>query len=109
MGALPSETVQKFLSYFDLAPKPLIKFSFKTLYERPEPVPKDYLNLNPYKIKNFDNNLHEFVQQEEEAKLIKQERMKSELVKQIAKSDLKDSLDPQLIQEELKNLQTELQ
>lgn len=35
--------------------------------------------------------------------------MKNELVKQIGKSDLKESLDPQIIQEELKGLQTELQ
>lgn len=108
MGAKPSEKVQKFLSYFDLAPKPLIKYGFKTLYEKPEVTPKDYLRLTPYKIKNFDSNLHEFVQQEEEAKLFRQERMKNELVKQIGKSDLKQSLDPHAIQEELKTLQTEL-
>ncbi|EAS03050.2 30S ribosomal protein S16 (macronuclear) [Tetrahymena thermophila SB210] len=109
MGAKPSEKVQKFLSYFDLAPKPLIKYGFKTLYEKPEVTPKDYLNLSPYKIKNFDNHLHEFIQQEEEVKFLKQQRMKNELIKQIADSDLKDSLDPKLIQQELQSLQTELQ
>ncbi|KAL4493524.1 hypothetical protein ABPG72_007532 [Tetrahymena utriculariae] len=109
MGAKPSEKVQKFLSYFDLAPKPLIKYGFKTLYEKPEVTLKDYLNLSPYKIKNFDNNLHEFIQQEEEVKFLKQQRMKNELIKQIADNDLKDSLDPKLIQQELQSLNTELQ
>ncbi|KAL4445700.1 hypothetical protein ABPG74_006251 [Tetrahymena malaccensis] len=109
MGAKPSEKVQKFLSYFDLAPKPLIKYGFKTLYEKPEVTPKDYLNLSPYKIKNFDNNIHDFIQQEEEVKFLKQQRMKNELIKQIANSDLKDSLDPKLIKEELKSLQAEFQ
>jgi len=31
---------------------------FKTLYEQPAPVVKDYIGLNPYKIIGFDTQLH---------------------------------------------------
>lgn len=61
MGAIPSDTVQRFLSYYDLAAKPLIKFGYRTVYDRPQPVIKDYLRLNPYKVVNFDNKLNDYI------------------------------------------------
>lgn len=51
----------------------------------------------------------QFIAQEEEAKILKQELMKNELVKQIGESDLRSSLDPSIIHEEIKSLQEELQ
>ena len=50
MGAQPTPKVQKFLSYVDILPPPVIKFGSKTLYERPDKEFVKEIHRNPYHI-----------------------------------------------------------
>jgi len=65
MGAQPTFKVQKFLSYYDIWPAPLIKEGSKTIYKKEEKVTVDSQGLNPYNINKFKEFLGKVLEQEE--------------------------------------------
>ena len=117
MGAQCTPKVQKFLSFVDMLPAPVMKYGSKTLYEKPNQDEKNYelgRSTNPYRFsKRMEYFLEKVLEQEQTSYFTRKQLMSNEVYKQLFLNADKSQLieyqdDQEVLQKEINELKEDL-